>query len=106
MFDIMKNLDMLQERLKKKNRLSTGRKLFKGTFDKYKIEIIVGYQYGINDPASKRHIFKNRFYLSDIDKDARSINYYELGEFITLLHKRELFDDFKFTLEEKLLGDV
>jgi hypothetical protein len=106
MFDIMKNLDMLQQRLAKKNRLNTGRKLFEGNFDKYRVEIIVGYQYGMNDPASKRHIFKNRFFLTEIEKGGRSINYYELGEFITLLHKRELFDEFKFTLEEKLLGDV
>lgn len=99
MFDTWKILDLLHKKLDEKNQLKSGRKLFDTTIEDLRILIYVGYK---NNLESQKHIHENVFLINSIDKEEKCT----FVEFVKLLQSKEIFDDFKFQLEEKLLGDL
>ncbi|MBC8427421.1 MAG: hypothetical protein H8D97_00870 [Proteobacteria bacterium] len=102
MFDTWKNLNLLHEKLDKKNMLFSGRRLFKTDIDNIlHIDIIVGYN---NTIRSQKHIHENKFYIKDYEN--QKCTEYKFVDFVKYLQQLELFDEFKFRLEEKLLIDV
>jgi hypothetical protein len=106
MFDTWQNLDLLHKKLDDKNMLSYGRKIFETSIDGMAIMVRIGLN---NSTTSQKHIHENQFYLGKFDKPNSSANYddnIEFVEFVKTLQELELFDEFKFRLEEKLLTDV
>ena len=102
MFDTLHNLELLQNKLKKKHQNQiTGRNLFETKIEHMKILIRVGY---VNSLQSQKHIHENEFYIWNNSGD--QYNNYKFPDFYKELKKEELFEEFKFRLEEKLLTDV
>jgi hypothetical protein len=102
MFDTLKNLELLQNKLKKKHQNQiTGRNLLETEIEHMKILIRVGY---VNQLQSQKHIHENEFFISHTS--GGSYESYKFPNFYKKLQEENLFDEFKFRLEEKLLTDV
>jgi hypothetical protein len=105
MFDTWKHLDLLQKKLDSKNMLSSGRKLFETDIDNLNVKVIVGHN---NTLKSQKHIHENRFYIANTEEyyENKGSKEYTFADFVKYLQEEDKFDEFKWRIEEKLLGDV